>query len=200
VEAKIPDNEVMSLTDYALDLALIGLVFLQIRGRRLSLRMMLIPVAIVAWVASNYLHGIPTAGNDLLLIGACSVVGCVLGILCGVFTSVKMGPQGYLISKAGIVAATLWVVGVGTRFAFQLYATHGGGNSILRWSASHNITSQEAWTAALVLMAIGEVLCRTAVIGWRGYQLSKQITPDAGAQNPFFSSRRRMMGARERSF
>ena len=67
-----------------------------------------------------------------------------------------------------MLAAILWVVGVGTRFAFQLYATHGGAGAIGRFSAAHSITSSEAWVAALLFMAIGEALTRTAVVAFRG--------------------------------
>lgn len=46
----------MTLTDYVLDLALIGIVFLQIRGRQLTARSLLLPVGITLWVARTYLH------------------------------------------------------------------------------------------------------------------------------------------------
>jgi hypothetical protein len=69
------------------------------------------------------------------------------------------------------VAAILWVVGVGTRFAFQVYASHGGAPAIARFSAHHAITSEAAWTAALILMAFGEVLSRTLVLGLRGWSV-----------------------------
>jgi hypothetical protein len=161
----------MSLTDYVLDIGLIALVLLQIRGRRLTVRSLLLPVAIVAWAAENYLKGIPTAGNDLLLIVGAAAVGALLGGLCAAFTSVKPGPDGAPIARAGVVAASLWVLGVGARFAFQLYATHGGAAAIGRFSAAHHITSGEAWVAALLLMAICEVLLRTTILAWRGHAL-----------------------------
>ena len=40
----------------------------------------------------------------------------------------------------------------------------GGAADLARFSANHDITSGEAWTAALVLMALGEVVCRTATL------------------------------------
>jgi hypothetical protein len=157
----------MSITDYAIDILLIAVVLLQVRGRRLTLRSLLLPLAIATWAAANYLHGVPTAGNDLLLVGLCAGVGAVLGVLCALFTSVKPGSDGTPFAKAGIAAAIFWVVGVGTRFAFQLYATHGGAAAIGRFSAAHAITSSNAWTAALVLMAIAEVVMRTGIVAWR---------------------------------
>jgi hypothetical protein len=159
----------MTFADYLLDLVLVGVVVLQLRGRRLTLRSMLLPIGIVVFAATQYLHGIPTAGNDLALVAIGATAGTALGILTGLFTSVGPGADGLPYAKAGAAAAMLWLVGVGTRFAFQVYATHGGSPAIARFSAHHAITSSGAWTAALILMAFGEVLARTSVLGFRGW-------------------------------
>jgi hypothetical protein len=158
----------MTLTDYVIDLALIGVVVLQLRGRRLTLRNLLLPVVLVAWAARSYLHSIPTVGNDLLLISVCAALGIGLGAAAGLFTTVTTGEDGVPYARAGVAAAILWVVGVGFRFAFQLYATHGGAHTIGTFSAHHQITAQ-AWVAALVLMAIGEALARTGIVAARAY-------------------------------
>ena len=97
------------------------------------------------------------------------MAGAALGLLTGLFTSVRPGADGHPYAKAGGLAAILWVVGVGTRFAFQLYASHGGAPAIARFSAHHAITSVTAWTAALILMAFAEVISRTLVLGVRGW-------------------------------
>jgi hypothetical protein len=170
----------MTTSDYVLDIALIAIVLLQVRGRRLTPRSQLIPLAIVAWAADNYLHGIPTAGNDLVLIAGCAAVGTVLGTLCALFTSVRPDAQGMPVAKAGVVAAGLWILGVGARFAFQLYATHGGQPAIARFSLAHDITSSEAWTAALVLMALCEVVTRVGILAWRGYAVRQTSASVAG--------------------
>jgi hypothetical protein len=166
------DTVLMTLTDYALDISLIAIVLLQIRGRRLTTRSLLLPVILVGWAATNYLHGIPTTGNDLLLVVATASVGATLGILSGLFTTVRLGPDGIPYAKAGLVAAALWVAGTGTRLAFQVYASHGGQAAIGRFSATHSITSGEAWVAALILMAMGEALARTGVLALRARAVS----------------------------
>lgn len=174
----------MTVTDYVLDLALIGIVLVQIRGRRLTLRSLLLPVAIVAWVAHNYLSSVPTAGNDLLLVGLCSGVGVALGGAAGLLTRITRDTEGTPIARAGAAAAALWVLGVGFRFAFQEYATHGGGAAIAHFSAAHAITSGQAWVAALVLMAIGEALARTAVLAARAYGPALLPAPRAAMMDP----------------
>ena len=164
----------MTSTDYIIDIGLIALVALQLRGRRLSLFSLLLPIVLVAWAAETYLSGVPTAGNDLILVGAGALAGLTLGTLCGLLTSVRHDGQGSVVAKAGAWAAVFWVLGVGTRFAFQMYATHGGGASIVHFSAAHHITGNEAWVATLILMAIGEVVARTAVIGARAYRVANR--------------------------
>jgi hypothetical protein len=157
----------MSFSDYLINGLLIALVLVQIRGRRLTARNLLLPLGIVGYAATHYLHSIPTAGNDLLLIAAGATVGLTLGVLCAWYTSLRVTEDGGLFVKAGAAAATLWILGVGCRLAFQLYATHGGGAAIGRFSVQHAITSPAAWTAALVLMALSEVVGRTGVLALR---------------------------------
>ena len=159
----------MTFSDYLLDIILVGVVLLQIRGRRLTLRSLLLPIGIVVFAATQYLHGIPTGGNDLGLVAVGVTAGTALGVLTGLFTSVRPGTDGLPYAKAGAMAAILWLVGVGSRFAFQVYASHGGGPAVARFGAHHAITSPAAWTAALILMAFGEVIARTAVLGLRGW-------------------------------
>ena len=118
----------------------------------------------------NYLKTIPTAGNDLFLIVGLMAVGATLGSLAGLFTSVRPDSSGTPVAKAGALAAILWVLGVGSRFAFQLYVSHGGFPAVARFSATHDITSGAAWTAALVLMALTEVVCRHAIIVFRAHR------------------------------
>jgi len=167
----------MSLTDYIIDIALIAVVVRQVQGRRLTVRSLLLPLVLVTWVAASYLKGIPTAGNDLVLVVGGAALGGLLGALCGLFTSVEADRSGTPVAKAGAVAAALWILGVGTRFAFQLYATHGGAASIGRFSVTHGITGGEAWTAALVLMAVFEVALRTGVLAWRGTAVRRRPAP-----------------------
>jgi hypothetical protein len=162
------DNETMTFTDYLIDISLLAVVLWQIRGRALTTRSLLLPLGLGGWAAATYLRAVPTAGNDLVLIVSCAVVGALLGALAARFTSLARREDGVVVAKAGPVAAGLWVIGVGTRFAFQLYATHGGGAAVLRFSAHHDITSTSAWTAALVLMALGEVFVRSGLLAWRG--------------------------------
>ena len=66
----------------------------------------------------------------------------------------------------------MWVGGVGARLAFAVAAGNGAGPAIARFSVAHHITGSAAWVAALVMMALADVLTRLAVIYLRGRRLA----------------------------
>ncbi len=154
----------MTITDYIINIALVALVILQIRGSRLDWRTALRPVILVAAAAVYYLRGIPTSGNDLLLDVVLAGVGLVLGVACGATTRVWRASDGFTYAKAGVIAAAFWVIGIGSRLAFEEFWSHGGTKTIVNFSIAHDITSQDAWVAGLVMMALAEVLSRLVTI------------------------------------
>jgi hypothetical protein len=89
--------------------------------------------------------------------------GLTLGTLSGATTSVwRRGAT--VVSRAGLLAAFLWVLGMGARFAFAVWATHSGAATVGRFSARTEITGDHIWEFALVLMAYAEVLSRIGVL------------------------------------
>jgi hypothetical protein len=163
----------MTFSDYLLDSILVLLVVRQIRETRLDLRSVLLPIGIAAIVGGSYLHGIPTAGNDLLLVAVLTGAGVTLGLISALSTRVRSDGGRYPLVKAGWIAAGAWIAGMGSRFAFAVWASHGGAETLGRFSATHHITTGDAWTAALVLMALGEVMVRTVVLVVRGRRVQQ---------------------------
>src|SRR3984885_6968898 len=158
----------MTLTDYLINIALIALVILQIRGSRLDLKSAIRPVILVAAAAVYYLRAFPTAGNDVILYAVLGGIGLVLGIGCGATTRVWRASDGHGYAKAGVIAAALWIIGIGSRFAFEEYSSPGGAPPIANFSLSPHITRENAWGAALLLRALAEVIARLIVIRIRG--------------------------------
>jgi hypothetical protein len=157
------DTGLMTTTDYIMNFALIALVILQIRGHKVTRARLVFPLVATVFVAAQFLHAIPTAGNDLMLIVGFAATGAVLGTGAGLVTTIRRdGPNAF--AKAGLVAAVLWIVGVGARLGFALWVSHGGQAAVARFSVVHHITSGAAWGAAFVLMAMAEVASRTAVL------------------------------------
>ncbi len=162
----------MTTTDYILDSALVLLVLLQIKERPLSTKTLIRPLVIVAVAVANYLHGIPTGGNDLILVAALAALGTLIGVASGQTVRMRRGADGAVLARGGWLSGFLWVLGMGSRFAFIIWITHGGASSITSFSAAHSITSQEAWTVALLAMAVFEVCGRTGVMALRRRQLT----------------------------
>jgi FtsH-binding integral membrane protein len=153
----------MTITEYLMNIALVGLVVLQIRGHKVTVARLLVPLVLTAWAASQFLHAIPTTASDSVLEVGFALVGAVLGGLAALATTVRRDGAG-AFAKAGILAATLWVLGIGARVGFSFWVSHGGAPTITRFSVAHHITSGAAWAAAFILMAMVEVASRTGVL------------------------------------
>lgn len=167
----------MTTTDYLIDSALVLLVLLQIRERELTTRSLTRPLVIVAIAVAEYLHGIPTAGNDLVLAGTFALLGATIGLASGQAVRMRRSATGEVLARGGWLASCLWVLGMGSRFAFIYWITHTGAATLAHFSAQHSISGGEAWNASLLAMAVAEVTGRTAILAARRRQL--QIAPVA---------------------
>jgi hypothetical protein len=157
----------MTTTDYLIDSSLVLLVLLQIKERPLTTRQLVRPLVILGIAVASYLHGIPTAGNDLVLAGVLVVLGGAIGVASGKAVIMRRGTAGEALARSGWLSGFFWVLGMGSRMAFLVWISHGGSTTIAHFSAQHSITGAEAWTVALLGMAAGEVLGRTAVLALR---------------------------------
>jgi hypothetical protein len=176
--------------DYVLDAVLLATVFVQFRGRRLTPRNLLLPVAIVVYFLFAYLKGVPTRGNDLYLVAGGVLLGLVFGVGAGTFTRVYRTDKG-IYAKAGPLAATFWTVGVVLRTAFSLYATDGGRSADREIGhAMHalDITASSAIVACLLLMVLVEVGSRQLIVGARYLRLHSagppSLSPAASQPGP----------------
>jgi hypothetical protein len=86
-----------------------------------------------------------------------------LGTASAVLTRLHAGRDGVVVARATVAAAVLWVLGIGARMGFAVYAGHGGGPAIAAFSAAHHLT-ESGWVTAMVLMAFAEVVSRTLVL------------------------------------
>jgi len=153
----------MTTTDWILDIALVLVVFRQIRWSRIDVIFLAVPIGIVGFVAYKYLDPIPTGGNDLLLIGAFAAVGILLGVGGGLTTRVRID-RGKTFVRAGFAAGSLWVLGMGSRLAFAIWTENSGGPTLVRFSEQHHITSAQAWVSGMILMVLCEVSTRIGTI------------------------------------
>ena len=157
----------MRTTDYLINAVFVLIVFRQARERELDRRSVIVPLAIIAYVAQLYVHSIPTAGNDLVLIAALGTVGLTLGVASGFATHVRAGENGLAVARVGWIAGALLIAGIGSRMVFAFALSHGARHAIASFSFAHQIGAA-AWPVALVLMALLEVSTRIAIVQLRG--------------------------------
>ena len=157
----------MRTTDYLINAVFVLIVFRQARERELDRRSIIIPLAIIAYVAQLYVHSIPTVGNDLVLIAALGTVGLALGVASGLATHVRAGENGLAVARVGWIAGGLLIAGIGSRMVFAFALSHGARHAVASFSYAHQI-SAAAWPVALVLMALLEVSTRIAIVQLRG--------------------------------
>jgi hypothetical protein len=162
----------MNFSDYLLDSALVLLVLFQIKERPMTRKALIRPLVILSIAVVNYLHGIPTQGNDLVLVGVLATVGGLIGVASGFTAILARRFDGVVTLRSGWLSGFFWVLGMGSRFGFAYWTSHGGAGSIANFSANHQITSAEAWTVALLAMAVFEVSGRTLTLAarWRGME------------------------------
>ena len=159
-------------TMYVINAVLVLMVIRQIREHPLDLRSLAGPVLAVGAAAVLFLHSVPGGGNDVVLELACVAAGATMGAVGGLATKLRHGSGGRALGRAGWLAASLWITGVGARMAFAIAAGNGAGPAIARFSIAHQITGSAAWVAALT---------RLAVIYVRGRRLTATAAPAAMA-------------------
>jgi len=168
----------MSITDYLIDSALVLLVLLQIKERPLTTKSLVRPLVIVGIAVLTYLNGIPTAGNDLVLVGVLATLGLLIGTASAQTVLMRRGSHGEVLARAAWLSGFFWVLGMGSRFAFLIWINAGGQATIAHFSAQHAITSAEAWTVALLAMAVFEVAGRSLLLAARRQKLQGAPIPE----------------------
>ena len=157
---------------YLINTILVLMVIRQIREHSLDLRTLTVPVLAVAAAAVMFLHSVP-GRRQRPRAGTARRLGR-RGHGRGRRPGHPAAPRRRrpALGRAGALAAGMWVAGVGARMAFAFAATHGAGPAIGRFSIAHHITGSAAWVAALVMMALADVLTRLAVVYLRGRRLT----------------------------
>jgi hypothetical protein len=152
---------------------LILMVIRQIREHPLDLRSLAAPVlAVGAPPPSCSCTRCPAAATTSRSSWRACWSAAVMGAVGGLATRLRLGAGGRPLGHAGWLAASMWVSGVGARLAFAVAASNGAGPAIARFSITHYITGSAAWVAALVMIALADVLTRLVVVYLRGRRLA----------------------------
>lgn len=161
----------MGFWDWVVSLALILLVVRQIRGRRLTVAGLLWPVALVGWAGYTYLSQVPDHRSDRTFVVVLAMIGLALGAACALLTSVY-ARETVVMARASGTAAALWVVGMASRLAFGIAVLHGGAVLVSRLNGQLGLHAFSTWATALIVMALAEVVARTAVLALKYRRVS----------------------------
>lgn len=160
----------MTITDYLINAVFVLFVLRQARERRVDLRSFLVPLLIVFFVARNYVHSIPTSGNDLVLVAALFSVGLALGIAGGFATHIRRAADGDVFARVSWLAGGLLIAGICARMIFVFAVNDGAGPAIRSFSINNHI-SAAAWPLALVAMALVEIMARQGMVQLRAHRV-----------------------------
>jgi hypothetical protein len=138
--------------------------------RRITWFRLALPLVLAGTIIALHVKGIATGGDGLTLELALAGAGLGLGLLAGAIFGVYRDPAGLARSVAGFGYAALWVVVIGARIGFSYATSHS--HSVQTWLGTHQITSA-ALTDALIFMAGGMLLTRTATLLVRGRALAR---------------------------
>ena len=129
----------MTTSDYLINAAFVLVVLRQARARRVDLRGLIAPLVAIVYVAHMYLHSVPTAGNDLVLVGELGALGLSLGIASWLATQVRAGAEGVALARVGWLAGVLLMVGICGRMVFVFMVTHGAEPTLRSFSVAQRV-------------------------------------------------------------
>ncbi len=136
------------------------------------------PLGVVFFVAQHFVHSIPTAGNDLVLVGLLATVGLGLGLLSGFATHVRVDETGAALARVGWIAGALLIAGICARMIFVFAVNNGAEPAIGSFSIAHHVGAA-AWPVALVSMALCEVTARLVTVQLRARRMTHSAAPSA---------------------
>jgi hypothetical protein len=160
----------MSASVWIINLVVLGVVLEADLGRRkITWPRLARPVIVAGAIVIYYLKRTPVAthGGGLAFELVLAALGIVLGLAAGLIFRL-FSDKGIRWSQAGVAYALLWIVVIGARIGFAEATTHS--HSLQVWLGTHRITS-DAITDALIFMAVGMLLTRTATLRLRAAAL-----------------------------
>src|SRR5580704_19650987 len=103
---------------YLINALLVLLVIRQIREHQLDLPALAVPVLAVGAAAVMFPHAVPGGGSDITLDLLAVSVGAAMGAIGGLATHLRPRADGRPLGRAGVLAAGMWIAGVGARMVF----------------------------------------------------------------------------------
>jgi hypothetical protein len=164
----------MTITDILIALGVLAMVLSTDLGtRRLTPRRVRRPILISAAVVVFFLlPGMPTSGGDITWDVVAATLGACLGLLSLVTIRVGVDTKGTVVTTAGVLYATIWIVSIGGRLLLGWAMQNVFPQATYRFMVGQHISGGAAIRSMFICMILGEVAVRTATIMARFARLS----------------------------
>ena len=158
----------MTLIDVLIALGILAMVLITDLGtRKLTARRLRRPILIGAAVVVFFLlPGMPTSGGDLTWYAIAATIGASLGLLSLVTIRVGVDTDGNVVTTAGVLYATVWIVSIGGRLLLGYAMQNVFPHATYSFMVGQHITGGAIRTM-FICMILGEVAVRTATIATR---------------------------------
>lgn len=141
----------------------LAMAFTSFGRRQFRMIRLIIPIVILAFVGQQYLHDIPTSGNNLLVIVGAGIVGLILGGMMLLMTKLDHDPKtNTLYTVSGIGTIAIWVFAFALRISTIEWVTHHPKEYYL-YSTQHGLDVMVI-APAFICMAAMMILVRVVGI------------------------------------
>jgi hypothetical protein len=156
----------MTITDVLIALGILAMVlFTDLGTRRLTTRRMRRPLLISAAVVMFFLlPGLPTSGGDITWYAVAAAIGASLGLLSLITIRVGVDVDGTVVTAAGVLYATVWIVSIGGRLLLGWAMSNVFPQATYGFMVGQHISGGAAIRAMFICMILGEVAVRTGTI------------------------------------
>jgi hypothetical protein len=158
----------MSLETVAIGAAIVAfLVVTQLGRRPFTLGRALLPLAVIAYVASRFMPAMPVTAPNIISLCIATLAGVVMGLLLLACLRVGRNPNtGTPYTEAGITYLIVWLVLLGVRQLFVYGIQHWFTDAFGAFLVTHHI-SISVIAPAFILAAGAIFVTRLLGILWR---------------------------------
>lgn len=134
--------------------ALLLLAILQVGEKKFDIkRNVILPIIIVAYFSYKYIDGVPTGGNNTVILVSMIIGGIVFGILTVLATKVYIR-DGIKYVKVGIPYVILWIIALGFKIVSVEYMTKWNILETVKLIMKYHINPQIISTSFMIFTII----------------------------------------------
>ncbi|MGB9938186.1 MAG: DUF1453 domain-containing protein [Methanobacterium sp.] len=159
----MPDSNMFNNQGFLLIILLIVILQLRQRRVRFSWSLLIMPI-LISFVTIPLVYSELLSVFNTLVIFIALLMGLGIGILIGKFYEVKIDEKGALLLKGSYIAVFIWIAII----LLKMYSKNVMGNT--------GFIELNLLVSAFLVMTLGAMISRRALIYWRYLQFKKEKT------------------------